>query len=148
MDLIPYRRGLGTGLVRFRDEMDDLFGQFFGDRGLTAPERGTYWPAMDIAEDKDSITVKAELPGMKADDINISVQGNTLSITGEKREEAEEKKDGYYRSERRFGSFRRDMVLPGDVAAGKVDAAYKDGVLTITLPKTEQAKAKTVKIKS
>ncbi len=148
MDLVPYRHGFGTGLARLRDEMDDLFGRFFGDRGLMGADRGTYWPAMEVAEGKDSITVKAELPGMKADDINISVQGNTLSITGEKKDQTEEKTEGYCRSERRFGSFRRDMVLPGDVAADKVDAAYKDGVLTLTLPKTEQAKAKTIKVKS
>jgi len=84
---------------------------------------------MDVAEGKDSIIIKAELPGMKADDINISVQGNTLSITGKKKEETEEKKEGYYHSERRFGSFRRDMVLPGDVDTNRVDAAYNDGVL-------------------
>ena len=146
MDLVPYRRG--SGLARLRDEMDDLFGRFFGNSGLTAPDRGTYWPPMEVAEGKDSITVKAELPGMQSDDINISVQGNTLSITGEKKEEAEEQREGYYRSERRFGSFRRDMVLPGDVDADKVAAAYKDGVLTVTLPKSEQAKAKTVKVTS
>jgi HSP20 family protein len=148
MDLVPSRRGIGTGLARLRNEMDDLFGRFFGDWGMAFPERGTYWPAMDVSEDKDAITVKAELPGMTADDINISVQGNTLSITGEKKEETEEKKEGYYHSERRFGSFRRDLMLPSDVDASKVDAAYREGVLTITLPKTEQAKAKTVKVKT
>ena len=146
MDLVPYRRG--SGLARLQDEMDDLFGRFFGHHGLMAPDRGAYWPPLEVAEGKESITVKAELPGMQADDINISVQGNTLSITGEKKEEAEEQREGYYRSERRFGSFRRDMVLPGDADTDKVEAAYKDGVLTVTLPKTEQAKAKIVEVKS
>ena len=94
------------------------------------------------------VTVKAELPGMRPDDINVSVQGNTLSITGEKKEETEERKEGYYHSERRFGSFRRDLILPADVDSEKVDAAYKEGVLTITMPKTEAAKAKAVKVKS
>ena len=148
MDLVPYRRGIGTGLARLRDEMEDLFGRFSADGSLTTPDRGAYWPAMDVAEGKDSIAIKAELPGMKAEDINISVQGNTLSITGKKREETEEKREGYYHSERRFGSFRRDMVLPGDVDTNRIDATYNDGVLTVTLPKTEQAKAKTVKVKT
>jgi len=144
MDLVPYRRG--SGLTQLRDEMDDLFGRFFGNFGLMIPNRETYWPAMDVAESKDSITVTAELPGMTADDINISVQGNTLSITGEKKEEAQDHGEGYYGSERRFGIFRRDMVLPSDVDTDKVNAAYKDGVLTVKLSKTEQAKAKTVKV--
>jgi len=144
MDLTPYRRG--SGLARLQDEMDDLFGRFFGHHALAAPDRGAYWPPLEVAEGQESITVKAELPGMQADDINISVQGNTLSITGEKKEQAEEQREGYYRSERRYGSFRRDMVLPGDVDADKVTAAYRDGILTVSLPKTEQAKAKTVKV--
>ena len=148
MDLVPYRRGTGIGTTRLRNEMDDLFGRFLGDLGVMRPVEGTYWPPMDIAEEKESIIVKTELPGMKADDINISVQGNTLSIAGEKKEEAEEKKEGYYRSERRFGSFRRDMVLPGDVDTDKVAAAFKDGVLTVTVPKTEQAKAKAIEVKA
>ena len=147
MDLVPFRRRQGTGLARLQDEINDLFGRLFGDWSSPMLAQGTYWPALDVVEVEDSVTVKAELPGMKPDDINVSVQGNTLSITGEKKEETEEKKEGYYHSERRFARFRRDLLLPADVDSEKVDAAYKEGLLTITMPKTEAAKAKAVKVK-
>lgn len=148
MNLVPLRRRPGVGLARLQDEVNDLFGRFFGDWGPPMVGEGVYWPTLDIIEGEDTVTVKAELPGMKPDDIAVSVQGNTLSVSGEKRDETEEKKEGYYHSERRFGSFRRDLVLPADVDSEKVDAAYKEGVLTITMPKTEAAKAKTVEVKS
>ena len=147
MDLVPFRRRPGAGLARLQDEMNDLFSRLFGDWTSPMLAEGTYWPAIDVVEGEDSVTVKAELPGMKPDDISVSVQGNTLSISGEKREQTEESREGYYHSERRFGSFRRDLVLPADVDAEKIEAACKEGVLTITMPKTEAAKAKVVKIK-
>ena len=148
MTLVPTRRWAGRPLARLQGDVNDLIGRCFGDSELPSLVEGIYWPAMDVAEGDDSVTVKAELPGMNADDIHISVQGNTLSITGEKKEESEEKREGYYHSERRFGSFRRDLVLPADVDDDKIEAVYRDGVLTITMPKTEQAKAKAIEVKS
>lgn len=147
MDLVPFRRRPGPGLTRLQDEMNDLFSRFFGGWSLPMVAQGTAWPALDVAEREDSVIVKAELPGMKPDDINVSVQGNTLSITGEKKEETEESREGYYHCERHFGSFRRDLVLPTDVDPENVEAASKEGVLTITMPKTAAAKAKAVKVK-
>ena len=150
MSLMRRRREGGAPLARLRDEMDDLFGRFFGDWGdwpaLTAP-RGDWLPAVDVAEQENAIVVKAELPGLKPDDVEITVQGNTLTITGQKKEETEEKKDNYYHVERRYGSFRRDIPLPGGVDADKVEATCKDGVLTVTVPKTEEAKPKKVQVK-
>jgi len=126
--------------------MDDLFDGFF--RGLDRPFAGyKAWPAIDVAEEKDSIVVRAEVPGCKAEDIDISVYGNTLTISGEKKFEEEKKEKGYYHIESTYGSFRREITLPTDVDSAKVEAACKDGVLNITLPKAASAKAVKVKVK-
>ena len=145
MNIVPYRN---RGVTRFHNEMDDLFHRFFGGWEYPIAEEGTYWPVLDLSETEENVVVKAELPGLQAEDINISVQGNTLSITGEKKHESQETKDGYYHSERRFGRFRRDLALPSHVDADKVGAEYKDGVLTVTMPKAEAERAKTIKVKT
>ena len=89
--------------------------------------------------------VTVEVPGCKPDDIEISVHGNTMSISGEKKEKTEEKKKDYYHMESRYGSFRREMILPAEVNADKIQAKCQEGVLTITQPKADKAKAKKVK---
>lgn len=86
------------------------------------------------------------MPGCKTDEIELFVHGNTLTISGEKKEFAEKKEENFYHVERQCGGFRRDLVLPGEVDPDKVDASCKDGVLTITLPKIEKARAKKVKV--
>jgi HSP20 family protein len=127
--------------------MDDLFDGFF--RGLDRPFAGyKAWPAIDVAEEGDTIIVRAEVPGCKAEDIDISVHGNVLTISGEKKLSEEKKEKGYYHVESTYGSFRREITLPTDVNQSKVDASYKDGVLSITLPKAEKAKSIKVKIKA
>jgi HSP20 family protein len=129
--------------------MDDLFGRFFDDwdwPGL-APMRTGWFPSVDVSEKDDQLIVRAELPGVTSKDIDVSVQNNTLTITGEKKEEHEEKSEGYFHSERRYGSFRRDIRLPAGIDESKVNATCKDGVLTITLPKSEQAKPKRIEVK-
>jgi len=125
--------------------MDDLFGAFFGDWPMFS-ERAV-WPAIDVADSENEIVVKAEVPGCKAEDIDISVHGNTLTISGEKKAEEEKKEKGYYHLERSYGSFRRELSLPGDVDPDKVEASCKNGVLTVTLSKSEKEKAVKVKIK-
>ncbi len=146
MNIVPTRATRATGLARMRDEMDSLFRRFLDD--FETPLWGGSWlPALDVAERDDAFLVKAELPGMKNDDIDISVQGNVLSISGEKKESAEEKDKNYYHVERRFGSFRRDVTLPAGVDANKIEADYRDGVLTVVLPKSESAKPRRIKIK-
>jgi HSP20 family protein len=126
--------------------MDSLFDSFF--RGLDRPFFGyKAWPTIDVAEQDDAIVVRAEVPGCKADDIDISVYGNTLTISGEKRQEQEKKEKGYFYRESAYGSFRREVSLPADVDQGKIDAVCKEGVLSITLPKSEKAKAVKVKVK-
>jgi len=91
--------------------------------------------------------VKAEVPGCKADDIDISVHGSTLTISGEKKQEEEKKEKGYYHVERPYGSFRRDLNLPADIDTDKIQAECKNGILSITLPKAETAKPVKVKVK-
>ena len=148
MALLPVkRRERGrSDLARLHDEMDDLLSGFFEGWDIPFWGRGR-WPALDIAENENEFAVKAEVPGCKAEDIDISVHGNMLTISGEKRQEEERKEKGYYHVERSYGSFRRDLTLASDVDPARIEAACKDGVLTITLPKTEKAKAVKVKVK-
>jgi HSP20 family protein len=145
MALVPvHKRGRGD-LARLHRDMDDLFSTFFGDWPVFS-ER-TVWPAIDVADSENEIIVKAEVPGCKADDIDISVHGSTLTISGEKKAEEEKKEKGYYHLERSYGSFRREINLPGDVDPDRIEASCKNGVLTVTLPKSEGEKAVKVKIK-
>jgi HSP20 family protein len=146
MALVPFTRRQSGDLGKLHRDMDDWFGAFFGSWPTMAPERAV-WPALDVSEDENAIVVKAEVPGCKADDIDISVHRNMLSISGEKKKEQENKEKGYYHLERSYGSFRRDINLPTDVDTGKIEAACKDGVLSVTVPKAEQAKAVKIKIK-
>lgn len=123
-------------------EMDRLFDDFFRRGGLMRE-----WP-VDVVETEDTVVVKAELPGMEPKDVDISVSGHTLTIKGERKAEKEEKGKTFYRMERCYGSFSRTIELPASVEADKAKADYKNGVLEITLPKTEQVKAKKIPIKT
>ena len=146
MALVPILRTRNNGLGRLHHEMDDLFECFF--RGLDRPFAGyKAWPAIDVAEEENAIVVRAEVPGCKAEDIDISVFNNKLTISGEKKLAEEKKEKGYYHVESTYGSFRRELTLPTDVDQGKIDAVCKDGVLSITLPKAEKSKAVKVKVK-
>jgi len=146
MALVPIHRRHRNGLTRLHGEIDDLFNSFF--RGLDRPFfEHKVWPAIDVADEENAVVVRAEVPGCKAEDIDISVYGNTLTISGEKKQSEEKKEKGYYHVESSYGSFRRELTLPTDVDADKVDAAYKHGVLTITLPKAEKSKAVKIKVK-
>jgi len=145
MALVPFRRHRHE-LARLHSDIDDLFGNFF--RGFDMPFLANkVWPTLDVAEQDDAVVVRAEVPGCQAEDIDISVYGNTLTISGEKKEEKEDKDKGYYHIESTYGSFRRDLTLPAEVDAEKIDAVCKNGVLTITLPKAEKSKAVKVKVK-
>ena len=105
-------------------------------------------PIVDIYEDKDKITVRAELPGMKKEEIDVSLHGNTLVLSGERKHEAEQKEGENYRAERFFGRFQRTITLPGPVDPNKIQAGYRDGVLAVTLPKSEESKLKQIQVKS
>jgi HSP20 family protein len=133
-------------LSDLRNEIDRLF-----DSPLTELTRSSnllsgWTPALDVYEDKENFTVKAELPGMKKEEIEVSLHDGSLSISGERKTETKHADAEVYRAERFFGRFQRTVTLPTAVAADKVKAAYKDGVLTITLPKTEEAKPKQIDV--
>lgn len=148
MKLIPWgRKEIGRPLSALQQEMNRLFESFFGDT-FVEPFRGVggWNPAVDIAETEDAMLVKAELPGLEPDDVSITLTGDVLTIKGEKKHEKEEKTKDYHRVERSYGSFERSVQLPASIKADKVEATFKSGVLTIVLPKAEEAKARTVKI--
>ncbi len=135
-------------LSNLRRELDRLWEDFFGARDVVAPQEGIWGPAVDISETKDSLIVKAELPGMDPKDIDISLSGDTLIIKGEKKQEKEEKGENFHRIERRYGSFARSIRLPIEVDSNKIEATYKQGVLKIVLPKKEEAKPKQIEVKA
>lgn len=128
-----------------QQEMDALLSRFEagwnGDSTLAVVS-----PSVDLSETDGSLQIRMDVPGIKAEEINIEVSGNTIRISGEHKEEKEEKGKTFHRLERRSGSFTRALTLPAAVKEDKVSAECKDGVLTITLPKTEVAKTQTVKV--
>lgn len=132
-------------LISLRDDMDRLFNTFFG-RYSTEETEGLWMPLLDIEEDGENFIVKAELPGLKKEEIKISVRGNLLTITGERKQEEETKNKTYHRVERQYGKFSRTISLPSEVDVNKIKAVYKDGVLHITLPKPETMKSKEVEV--
>ena len=140
--------GPGLELNRLRHEIDRLFEEPFSSLAPSTSFFEGWSPAVDIYEDKDKYTVKAELPGMKKEDIDVSLDGDTLTISGERKEEAEKKEGEGYRSERFFGRFQRSVTLPTAVQSNKIEAAYKDGILTVNVPKSEEAKPKQIQVKS
>ncbi len=156
--IIPRKNGDSQGLAARRDEpfyalqrqMHDLFGSFFEGFDLVPfdVERSvaTFNPKLEIKESDKEFTISVELPGMDEKDIEVALEGDVLTIKGEKNEEYEEKKSGYYRSERSYGSFQRSVVLPDTIDADNLKAESKKGVLKITLPKKPEAQVQKKKI--
>ncbi|MEW6686451.1 MAG: Hsp20/alpha crystallin family protein [Candidatus Edwardsbacteria bacterium] len=134
-------------LTSFKKEMERLFDTTFGRLPARKTLAQELWaPLVDMEETKDEVIVKAEIPGMKKEEIKISVSRNTLAITGERRHEAETKDKTFHRIERSYGKFQRIISLPAGVVSGKAKATYEGGVLTIKLPKSEEAKPKEIAI--
>jgi HSP20 family protein len=131
-----------------KHEMDRVFDRFLEGRWDEIPGLGEWTPNMDISETKDSLVAKVEVPGMDPKDIQISLQENLLTIKGEKRQEKEEKDEHYHRVERAYGVFTRSVRLPVAVDASKVTASFKNGLLTVTLPKTPSARGTTIPVKA
>jgi HSP20 family protein len=134
----------------FRNSMDRLFDESFVSTprgfGFIAPI-GAANLAIDMYETKDDVVVKAALPGIKPEQVEVTITGDTLTIHGESKEENEVKEENYVRKERRFGSFSRCVTLPSGLKADKADATFENGVLTLKIPKTEESKPKTIKVK-
>jgi len=133
-------------LDRMRRQMDWLSGGL--SRGPFGQPAAGVFPLMNVTEDKDNYYVRAELPGLKADELDISVTGDTLSIAGERKLPVEDEKAQYHRREREAGRFSRIFSLPAQIDAGKVEALCADGVLTVTLPKADAAKPKQITVKA
>jgi len=152
-ELAPWRPFVD--LTRWERDMERMMDDFF-DRRMRPwwPERWfrtddllTNAPALDVFEDKDDLVVKAELPGMEKDNVEVNLTDHTLTIRGEKKKEEEVKEEKCYKSERSYGSFVRTLQLAATVATDKVKASFKNGVLEVRLPKTEEAKKKEIKVK-
>jgi HSP20 family protein len=134
-------------LLATQREFDRLFRETFQPFFAEGePSTRTWAPAVDIYETADSIVLKAELPGIDPKDVDVRVEDNTLFLKGERRFEKEVKEENYHRVERSYGSFARSFSLPNSIDTDKVEAEYKDGVLTLNMPKREEAKPKTIKI--
>ena len=140
MRLVQYERpavtGFGLGrLSSLQDELDQLF-----------EVQRAWTPALDVAETKDNYSVQVELPGLKREDIEVALDDGTLVIRGERKAEVPVEGTAIHRQERCYGKFSRALTLPSAVAADKVTAVYRDGILTVTVPKAEEAKPKTIAV--
>ncbi|HLX11995.1 MAG TPA: Hsp20/alpha crystallin family protein [Bacteroidota bacterium] len=150
IDFRPARPVNGS-LVRFQDEMDHWFDTIFD-----APFRGTrtglipastWIPSVDVIETENAFQMDIDLPGMKKEDVKVSVENNILTISGERKSRKTEEKDSYYRNERTFGSFVRSFTLSKVVKSDAIEAKYENGVLHLTLPKVEDVKPKAIEVK-
>ncbi len=131
-------------------DMNRLFDAFFGRSvpvALWADHETSFLPPVDVHETNDKVIVEAELPGIEPKDVDIRVEGDSLFIRGERKHEKDEKEKGYHRVERVYGRFERTVELPQYADAAKCEASYKNGVLTVELPKKEEAKPRTVQVK-
>jgi len=136
-------------ISRLRDEMDRLWEDFLGPRRRILRPGGEEWiPAVDISDTAAEVTVKVELPGLESKDISVSLIGDVVTIRGEKKAEKEKKGETFLLTERSYGSFIRSLRLPAEVEADKIEAIYKQGVLTIICPKKEQVKPRLIEIKA
>jgi len=133
-------------MMSLRDAMDRLFDDAF-TRPLSLKDAWSV-PAIDMFQTDDEVVVKAALPGIKADEVQINITGEVLTLKGEVKHEEEKKEKAWHIREQRYGSFERSVVLPTDVIADKAKADFENGILTITLPKAEEVKPKVISIKA
>ena len=145
------RKEIANPFLNLQQEMNSIFNRF--SENFLSPFKEDAWstyPKVNIKESKTKIEVSAELPGLDKKDIEINITDNVLTLRGEKRLENEMQEDNYYRMERSYGSFNRTVTLPSEVIADKTDAKYKNGVLTISVPKKPESeqKAKKIEIKT
>lgn len=139
--LTPWTEGLRRDMERFFERLGDW----------ESPElrpMADWTPKVDFSETKEAYMLKAEVPGMEPKEISVALEGDLLTIKGEKRQEKEEKEERYHRVERSYGAFMRAMRLPGMVDGSKVNATFKNGVLTVALPKAPSARANTIPVKA
>ncbi len=150
-NLFPDVRRIGDGgPFALQNHVNRLFDEFLGglgqERALFADTRGEWTPALDVAETDEAVVVKMEVPGVDPKAIEVSIAGDTLTIRGEKHAETEEKGRSWHRVERSRGRFERSLTLPSPIDAEKVSAECRDGVLTLELPKREEARPKSIQV--
>ena len=134
-------------LMNFQERMNRLFDDVYSRRGELSPiQKGDWSPAVDVFETKDAIELRAELPGLTASDVDIALENDVLTLSGERTMSKEVKEENYHRVERSYGCFTRSFALPRRIHKEKIKATFKDGVLHVTLPKAEEAKPKQIKI--
>lgn len=148
---VPVKQEEADTFYTLQRNMNHLFNNFFSNTGLSSFDPfdqtlDAFNPRIDMSETATEITISAELPGMTEDDIEVSLSHNMLTVQGEKKAEKEEKQGNFYRTERSYGSFQRSIALPADIVSEQVEASFKQGVLTITLPKTAEAQAQVKRI--
>ncbi len=145
---LPKNRDDRNPFLGLRNEVDRLIEDFFKDFAMKPfePAAAGFTPRIDVSEDAAAVKVAAELPGVEEKDIDLSISGDSLVIKGEKKEQKEEKGKGYYRTERSYGAFSRTIPIPSDIEQKKITAVFKNGVLTVTLPKCQQAAAGAKKV--
>lgn len=146
MELEP-RKPSGIELSSFRREMDRLWDRFLEYTPFRDKLSEEWSPSVDISETENELVVKAELPGLEANDITVDLSGDILTIKGEKKKESEEKSEHHHYKERYFGSFQRSFKIPVSVRTEDVEATFDKGVLEVVFPKTEESKKKEIKIK-
>ena len=152
MAWLPWKRGRRADVehpvARFRGEMDRMFEHFLGGWcPTTLSGEGLWGPAIDVRETENEVIVDVEIPGLEPGDLDVSVTDGRLTVKGEKKLEREEKKGDFRLAERSYGSFSRTVDLPASVEAEKAEARHRQGVLTVTLPKTEKSKARKIDVK-
>lgn len=130
----------------WQNDFQRVVNQFFAD--TEAPLSGSFAPALDVEENEDGFTLHVELPGVEADEVDVSIEENVLTIAGQRDFYSDKTTDGFRRVERRFGSFHRAVRLPDRVDPDGVKAAYKDGLLTVSVPKSESAKPRRIQIEA
>ena len=134
-------------LMTMNDRLNRIFDEAFGGQN-GALEHGQWAPAVDLREEENEFILQADMPGMKKEDIDINVENSVLTIQGERRFEAEDRRESYHRVERAYGRFVRSFTLPTRVKADAITASYKDGILEVVIPKAEESKPKKIAIKS
>lgn len=146
MTFLTTRRPVGN-LYNVHNEIGKMFDDLFGSNGTeTDGDRVSWTPKVDISETESSYEVYTDLPGVLKDDVQVSVTDNLLTIKGEKHQKQETENKNFHRVERRYGTFQRSFTLPRHVDTGNIKADYKDGILTLTIPKAEEAKPKEIQI--
>jgi HSP20 family protein len=144
-ELMP---ALSEEMFDMRRQINRMFDNLFRGEVPESADLPSIWnPSVDIAERESEYVVKVELPGVSKDDVRITLEDALLTIRGEKKQEKESKEANYHRMERSYGSFQRSFTLPASVKADKIEASYRDGILTVTLPKADEARRKQIEVK-